>query len=91
MDEIRRRAESCDPETAEAKGLQLWLASGGKEREGLTDTDILRFIMFRFLLADASFADVDESGQKAEMTRRGNKLADGNRAREGYFTPRTDK
>ncbi|CAN0153781.1 unnamed protein product [Laminaria digitata] len=52
VDEIRRRAESCDPKAGEAKGLQLWLASGGKGREGLTDTDILRFIMFRFGRAD---------------------------------------
>lgn len=52
VDEIRRRAESCDPKAGEAKGLQMWLASGGKGREGLTDTDILRFIMFRFGRAD---------------------------------------
>lgn len=52
MDEIRRRAESCDPKAEEAKGLQLWLASGGKGREGLTDTDILRFVMFRFERTD---------------------------------------
>eukprot|EP00904_Undaria_pinnatifida_P011467 jgi/Undpi1/7450/HiC_scaffold_22.g09923.m1 len=57
VDEIRRRAvaKSCDPEAEEAKSLQLWLASGGKGREGLTDTDILRFVMFRHGDVDAAW------------------------------------
>jgi len=47
--ELRARAESSDPAAgAEERGLQAWLATGGAGgREGLTDTDLLRFIMFR--------------------------------------------
>lgn len=52
VDELRRRAETSAPSAAETKGLQLWLASGGKGRERLTDVDLLRFIMFRWTEVD---------------------------------------
>ncbi len=49
VNELRARAESSDPAAGEEeRGLHAWLATGGAGgREGLTDTDLLRFIMFR--------------------------------------------
>lgn len=49
VDQLRARAENCDPSAGEEeRGLHIWLATGGANgREGLTDTDLLRFIMFR--------------------------------------------
>eukprot|EP00752_Nemacystus_decipiens_P002490 g2341.t1 len=46
--ELRAMAESSDPSAGlEERGLHAWLATGGEGRAGLTDTDLLRFIMFR--------------------------------------------
>ncbi|CAM9866122.1 unnamed protein product [Scytosiphon promiscuus] len=63
VDELRSRAERCDPEAGEEeKGLQLWLAGGGGEgREGLTDTDLLRFVMFRHGDVDAAWRQLKQA------------------------------
>lgn len=50
VDELRRRAESCDPNADDTDGL-LWWVEGGDDaggRQGLTDVDLLRFVMFRY-------------------------------------------
>ncbi|CAN0218145.1 unnamed protein product, partial [Hapterophycus canaliculatus] len=63
VDELRLRAERCDPEAGEEeKGLHTWLAGGGGEgREGLTDTDLLRFVMFRHGDVDAAWLQLKEA------------------------------
>ncbi|CAN0179654.1 unnamed protein product [Ectocarpus sp. 12 AP-2014] len=55
--ELRARAERSDPNAGEEeKGLHTWLAtSGGEGRAGLTDMDLLRFVMFRHGDVDAAW------------------------------------
>ncbi|CAM9508147.1 unnamed protein product [Ectocarpus fasciculatus] len=58
--ELRARAERSDPNAGEEeKGLHTWLATGGGEgRKGLTDMDLLRFVMFRHGDVDAAWRQV---------------------------------
>lgn len=58
VDELRQRAERSDAKELEGRSLQLWLAGGGEGRVGLTDMDLLRFIMFRYAIHPVSFSSI---------------------------------